>query len=241
MFDADTGRYAVYFFPDPESQLARLGQVWLGRTVDDPHYGAVVPPDDLPAEIEPTLWAEITQFPRRYGFHATLKAPFRLARDQHLAALEHSLADLAAKTRPFNLPILRVTDLAGFLALCFLTPSPGMDALAERCVVDLDRFRAPLTQAERKKRRPDKLPVPLLSHLDEWGYPYVLDAFQFHMTLTNKLPDDVKIRLMPVLRRYMAPVCQHAIKVDSISLFHQSDPDAPFVMVRQFPFAAEPE
>lgn len=241
MFDLDTGRYAVYFFPEPDSHLARLGQEWLGRSVYEPMAGSAVPPEDLPPEIDPLYWAEITQSPRRYGFHATLKAPFRLAADQSQAALEDSLAVLAAGQRPFELPILRVTDLAGFVALCFLTPSPDMDALADRCVVDLDRFRDPLTQAERDKRRPDRLPSRLLAHLDRWGYPYVLDAFQFHMTLTHKLPDQDKLTLLPILRRFMAPVCQHPQTVDRISLFFQQDPDAPFVLVRQFPFAADAE
>lgn len=238
MTDVAKGRYAIYFFPDPETPLARHGQGWLGKSVTDIAAGAPRPPADLPPDVSADLWREATKAPRHYGFHGTLKAPFRLAAGERRETLEAATAALASSVRPFALPRLKVTDLAGFLALCLSEPSPAMDRLARRCVIELDRFRAPLSDAELSRRRPERLTVRQRAHLDRWGYPYVDEDFLFHMTLTGNLPGDVKEVLLPVLLRRMAPVCARPQTVDRLSLFHQAEPEAPFILVRQFPFEA---
>ena len=141
---------------------------------------------------------------------------------------------------PFSLPPLQVTALGGFLALCLNEPSAEVNALADRCVTVLDRFRAPLSAAERSKRRPERLTARQRDHLDRWGYPHVFEDFLFHMTLTGSLPEDMRDKVSPILRRVMAPVCETTHRVDRLSLFHQPEPRAPFVMARQFPFGRGP-
>ena len=233
MSEADGGRFAVYFFPDPASTLAERGQSWLGCSVVEP---APASPPRLPPDIPLETWLAVTEAPRRYGFHTTLKAPFRLAEDARRDQLEAGIADVASGLVPFDLPTLQVVDLAGFLALCTAESSAAMDMVAARCVVDLDRFRAPLSQADRARRRPRSLSPRLRRHLDRFGYPYVLDAFIFHMTLTDRLDDATKSLFLPVLRQFMAPACQTPQRIDRLSLFHQDQPEAPFRLLRQFPF-----
>src|SRR5690606_21547575 len=67
-------RYAVYFAPAEDSALNRLASRWLGRCA---YTGTRYPPTGI-GEITPAAQEEITAEPRRYGFHATLKPPFRL-------------------------------------------------------------------------------------------------------------------------------------------------------------------
>jgi len=240
MTDIAVDRYAIYFFPDPQSLLARLGQDWLGRSVEaatDEGQPSLEFGPGLPSDI----WREVTAMPRTYGFHATLKAPFRLAAGESRETLEQAATKLASGLVPFALPPLQVTALGGFLALCLGEPSIEMDVLADRCVMDLDRFRAPLTAAERSKRRPERLTVRQREHLDRWGYPYAGEDFFFHMTLTGSLPEEVRDKVAPILQHLMAPLGQTTHRVDRLSLFYQSRPGAPFVMVRQFPFQRESE
>ena len=71
----DFRRYAIYFAPRPRRALARFGAAWLGW---DAEAGADRDGPELAGLPRPR--AEIVATPRRYGFHATLKAPFRLAR-----------------------------------------------------------------------------------------------------------------------------------------------------------------
>ena len=68
-------RYAVYLAPPPTSALWRFGCDVLGRdaATGEPVWGFAT------AGIDAECWRALTAEPRRYGFHATLKAPFRLA------------------------------------------------------------------------------------------------------------------------------------------------------------------
>ncbi|MEN3351695.1 MAG: hypothetical protein V7632_5330, partial [Bradyrhizobium sp.] len=73
-------RYAIYHAPAPDSVLHRFGSTMLGYDAasgDDLRFPDGVTPD----------WRELTQDPRKYGFHATLKAPISLADGKDEAGL----------------------------------------------------------------------------------------------------------------------------------------------------------
>lgn len=173
-------RHAIYWRPDP-GPLADFGAAWLGwepRTATAP-----TPPADAPAAREG--W---TSTPRKYGLHGTLKAPFRLAAGTSGAALGAAAAALAADAAPVVLQDgLRLARLGGFLALVPVGPAPALGALAARIVAELDPFRAPLTEAERARRHPERLSAAERANLDRWGYPHVMAEFRFHITLTGAL------------------------------------------------------
>ncbi len=173
-------RHAIYWRPDP-GPLADFGAAWLGW---EPRDGATPPPPpDAPAARDG--W---TATPRKYGLHGTLKAPFRLAAGTSGAALGAAAAALAADAAPVVLPEgLRLARLGGFLALVPAGPAQALGALAARVVADLDRFRAPLTEAERARRHPERLDAAERANLERWGYPHVMEAFRFHITLTGAL------------------------------------------------------
>ena len=56
----------------------------------------------------PDSWRSMTSEPRRYGFHATLKAPFRLRIDLDVADLIDNVAEFASKLAPFDASELKV-------------------------------------------------------------------------------------------------------------------------------------
>ena len=176
-------RYAIYFTPPRDSPLTRLAASWLGR---DPFTGSSVPPPSVtgftPAEI-----AFHTAAARRYGFHATLKAPFQLAASETEARLAQAVADFAAESEPFAIPRLAIGQIDRFFALLPTSPVAELDALAGNVVKAFDRFRSPLTEAEIERRNPDALSAEEFRNLCQWGYPYVFDAFRFHMTLTGRV------------------------------------------------------
>ncbi len=74
-------RYAIYFTPQSSMPLARFGASVLGYDVSE---GRDVPHLALKG-IFPTDIAAATAAPRKYGFHATLAAPFYLG-DGHAEA-----------------------------------------------------------------------------------------------------------------------------------------------------------
>ena len=72
---ANYPRYAIYYAPAPGSDLDRFGAQLLGY---DAFSGVDLPFPDGILQTTPD-WRDLTKEPRKYGFHATLKAPLSLA------------------------------------------------------------------------------------------------------------------------------------------------------------------
>ncbi len=220
-------RYALYFAPAQDSDLGQFGASWLGR---DAYTGEDIPLEDDDEQPVPG-WRlrEITAAPRRYGFHATLKAPFELSDGKTAGDLIAALDAFAARTPAFDAPAPEVTSIRGFTALTLSEPSEAMNALAAACVKDFDAFRAPLSAADRERRRPERLTERQQGYLDTWGYPYIFEEFYFHMTLTERLSDSEEIEAVFEMLEPVASVFgTQALRVDGLCLFHQPDRDAPF-------------
>lgn len=165
----------------PEGPLADFGAAWLGWDVA---RGTETPQLSLPG------LHDITMTPRKYGFHATLKPPFRLMEGHTLKDLEDAAYDLANGLVPEISDGLELTALGRFLALTALGDTSALHRVAAACVRELDRFRAPSSEAELARRRKAGLSETHEALLAQWGYPYVMEAFRFHMTLTARLPQD---------------------------------------------------
>jgi 2'-5' RNA ligase len=221
-----TARYAIYFSPAPNGALARFGAAWLDG---DPATRPAI------EGLSASRALEITETARHYGFHATLKAPFALADGQTEAALDRALAAFAQRHAPVAGLGLTVGALDGFLALLLTADSTGVRNLAAASVRELDAFRQPPSEAELRRRRQAPLSTLEDALLRRWGYPYVMEAFRFHMTLTSRLPDDERQRLLPALCRMAEPVTDAAFTVDAVSLFQQEDRDSAFRMLRRYP------
>lgn len=206
-------RFAVYY--TPEGDLARFGAGWLGW---DSAAGAPAPHPDLPGLAAARI-AALTAVPRRYGFHATLKPPFALAGEA--GALADDLRRLAAGLAPVVLKHgLRLAAPEGFLALIPVRQTDALTDLAARLVAGLDHHRAPLTPEDRARRRPDRLTPHQRDLLDRWGYPWVMDQFRFHMTLTGPdVPEGVAGALAPVL----VPLLPRPFVIDSVTLSGEDD------------------
>ena len=180
----------------------------------------------------------MTTEPRRYGFHATIKAPFRLAEDASLADLSAALAELARQSRPFAAGPLAVSTLAlgeagAFVALTPPAPSPEIARLEERVVRGLDPFRAPLNDAERARRDPARLTARQRESFERWGYPYALADFRLHFTLTNAIDDAERIAAA-LAREFAGASPTRTLIVDALALFVQK-PDGEFVVDQRFP------
>lgn len=228
-----TARFAVYFAPDPASPLGRFGIGWLGR---DYVTGAAVKPLRI-AGVPAALQDDITADARHYGFHATLKPPFTLAPGRTRDELRAAMAAFARTRAPIAMPLSLQGD-NGFLALRPAGPAPAISALADDCVRDFDMFRAPSSDAELAKRRAGGLTPAQDAMLVRWGYPYVMDQFGLHMTLTRRLDQPLRDSVHAALAPHVASFCAKPLLLDAVALFEQADRDAPFVMTERFAFGA---
>jgi putative phosphonate metabolism protein len=228
-----TARYAIYFTPPADGALARFGAGVLGY---DCASGADIAHLPIPG-MAPDALAAVTAEPRRYGFHGTLAAPFRLG-DGNEAVLRDAAAVFAATRGPEPLGLLQVTRLGSFIALCPAQKQPGIAALESACVHTFHRFRAPLTPAERERRLKARLTPHQIALMDQWGYPYVLDQFRLHMTLTGPLPAEQIDAVLQCMQQAYAPLADAPVTIDAISVVRQDRGDARFRVVERFPLSA---
>ena len=222
-------RVAIYWAPELDDPLHAAGSAWLGR---DAETAARVPQPPIPG------LAEITADPRGYGLHATLKPPFRLATG--FQAFLADAAHWAAGTAPFALPALSVQDLKGFLALRETAPCPPLHALADSAVATLDHHRAPPTEEELARRRKAKLTPAHEALLARWGYPYVMGEWQFHVTLTHRLPPEQAARIRPLAEAHFAGLVEQPRKVGTVCIFTQAAPGQPFLIAERLPLSGGP-
>jgi hypothetical protein len=165
---------------------------------------------------------------RRYGFHATLKAPFRLAEGRTAEELDAAVARFAAATAGAVIPKLTLARLGGFFALAAGAEAPGLHALADEVVRRFDDFRAPLSGAELARRDQAALTPRQRELLKSWGYPYVLDEFGFHLTVTDRVPDEQRPQVERVLSDWFAELLGADVPVDALAVFTEAEPGAPF-------------
>ncbi len=220
-----TVRYAIYFAPARDTPWWRFGAHWLGR---DEGSGAA-----LERAGQPLLAAgefdRITAQPRRYGFHATLKAPFSLAAGIAEQTLLRRVGELARRTRAQPLSKLVPVLMEGFVALVPANPHPGLSALAQACVTDLDDLRAPLTAAEFARRRPEQLDARGRELLERFGYPLVAERFRFHMTLTGPVGTALAGQVVAQIARRIAQLnADVPPAVDRLCVFVEQSPGGDF-------------
>ncbi|MCI0753538.1 DUF1045 domain-containing protein [Teichococcus vastitatis] len=221
-----TARLALYWAPEIADPLHAAASAWLGR---DAETGATCP---QPVVAGFDLHAA-TRDARRYGFHATLKPPFHLSTSYRAAAEAARL--LAARTDAFSLPPLRVADLDGFLALREAEPCPALQALADACVTALDAHRAPPSEEEIRRRRPESLDPAQRQYLERWGYPHVFEWWRFHMTLSRRLTAAEMALLRPEAEAHFQGIAECPRRVRELCLFTQASPGAAFLIAERLP------
>jgi putative phosphonate metabolism protein len=223
-------RYAIYFVAAPGSDLDRFGADLIGY---DAFGGTDLPFPDGVTKAVPD-WHDLTMDPRKYGFHATLKAPFALVPGSNEAELIAACKSFAAKARP--IPVIKpaVAAISGFIAVVPAQYSTELDRLAADCVRAFDRFRAPLAAQDRARRNPSALTAAQLVHLDVWGYPYVMDDFRFHMTLTGRVGAERRDPLVAMLRARFGALGLKELAIDRIAVLRQLDADSRFRVLAHF-------
>ena len=206
-------RYALYYTPASDHALARFGAAWFARQ------------------------APCLDTPRRYGFHGTLKAPFWLASGTNEAELLGAAKRFAEERSVLRGPPLRLAVLAGFLALMPSEPFRELDRLAANCVAAFDRFRAEPTEAELARRRRASLSASEEALLLRWGYPYVMEAFRFHMTLTDCLDDAAMARERAIAAAMLGKTAD-PFTVDAVTVMVEPSEGSAFRLLHRFEFAS---
>jgi putative phosphonate metabolism protein len=224
-------RYAIYYAPRPEEGLAAAASQWLGRNADTGQTRALKPTSLFSVE----RLTEITADPRRYGFHGTLKAPIALADEASERDLLEAIGRFALGRRSFTVPAMTLASLSDFLALVPSAPCVELQDLADSCVIEFDEFRRPADEAELARRRVNGLSPRQDELLTRWGYPYVLEEWRFHLTLTGRLPDaGERSAIEELLRRQFSGFIDRPLAVRDVCVFRQPAAGRPFSALARF-------
>jgi Protein of unknown function (DUF1045) len=214
-------RVALYYAPEADDPLWARGCAWLGH---DPETRGDLPQPDIDA-----IAAQVTE-PRRYGFHATLKPPMQLT-----APLDHFLGEVkrfCRELKPFAMPRLDVTWLGRFIALCPGTATAELHALADACVVSLDAYRRPEDAAAQARRAAGRTESQR-HNIAKWGYPFVMEDWRFHMTLSNPSADE---KLRDAAKRHFSAALALPRRVASVAVFAEPEAGEPFQLLERIPF-----
>jgi hypothetical protein len=223
-------RYALYYAPATGSAWWRFGSSWLGR---DAATGEVRVPPAAPG-LDGLDLLQLTAAPRRYGFHATLVAPFALAPEVSPPQLHQRVRELARRLSPVPLGALQPERLDGFVALRPQAMAAPIEALARECVLALDAVRAPLPPAEleRRTRGQDAYGIALVQR---HGYALVMDRFRFHMTLTGDVDAAIAQQVSAAAATLVAPLNKaHPPLLDRLCMFAEPGVRAPLRRVADF-------
>ena len=218
-------RFAIYYVPS-EGPLADFGAAWLGWDVARGREGRQL---DLPG------LRDITMTPRKYGFHGTLKPPFHLIDTRTVEDLEKAASDLAASLAPATCDCLELKTLGRFLALTPFGDTEALQRIAEACVRELDGFRAPALEPDLARRRAAGLSARQEALLVQWGYPYVMEEFRFHLTLSGDLPQAEIPAWVERAQRYL-PDLPAPFVLDQIALCGERE-DGRFEMLHRYTLA----
>ncbi|MBB4187045.1 putative phosphonate metabolism protein [Sinorhizobium terangae] len=230
-------RYAIYFALPADDRLTQTAAHWLGR---DAFIDGALSWPEVPALGRENQMA-LTADPRRYGFHGTLKAPFELAEGKSEADLLAAFDEFAAEIEAFEVPRIVLHQIGPFFALVPAEDCPPLRSLAEQAVRRFEPFRAPLSDADIARRNPERLTRRQREYLTTWGYPYVFEEFQFHMTLTGPVPKETQ----PVMRETLTAAFEEftgkPLDVATIALFVEPHRGAPFTVYSLLPLGGASE
>lgn len=226
-------RAAIYYTPHPCSQLSRAAAQWLGRDSISLCVAGYRPAQSVTFE----RYNQLVAGPFHYGFHATIKPPFQLVDGATLHQVAAKLRQFAQQQQRFTLPALEVTRLHDFFCLRLKNPCTKLDELAAATVEAFDGFRQPVDAEELKKRRAAVLSPRQEYLLQKWGYPYVMDEFRFHLSLTGRVVNKEESLLLEqeLEQRFPASYLQQN-SFSTLSLFVEVNKE-PMRLFRSFPLS----
>ncbi|WP_172801618.1 DUF1045 domain-containing protein [Agrobacterium tumefaciens] len=223
-------RYAIYFSPAKDHPLTERASRWLGRNA----FSGTSYNDHAD-------YAGMTEEPRRYGFHATLKAPFELAEKYSEAELVAALTEFTSEKQVFDIPRIVIDALGPFFALVPDRIYQPLQDFAAEVVDHFDRFRAPLSETDIARRRPQMLTESQRQNLSLWGYPHVMDDFRFHMTLTGRIDEAEQPAVRNMLSAQFSEFADKPLTLSGLALFIEEERGAPFTVHSWHPFAEPPK
>jgi hypothetical protein len=222
-------RYAIYYAPDLGSPLDMFGRTWFDEKANG-NPAAI-------AKLNPKRLAELSEGSRRYGFHGTLKPPFGLNPSTRVESLLDAARVFASTLAPVEIPPLELAIIGKFIAFTPTAQSAALEKLAAACVRAFEAFRLPLSDEQLASYKLNKLTVHQEQMLAHWGYPYVMEEFRFHISVTDRIDDPhEREEIIDALEKIAKPILGKPVVVRDITVFGQAAANQPMIPIERIPF-----
>lgn len=226
-------RYALCFVPENGTPLADLGRKWLGRDI----HSAETQDQPVIVGLSPDRVAELTKWRRLDGMHSLLKPPFQLNSVATVNSLIETARIVAQNLEPVEIPQLEISVIGKFVALTPTIPSRRIVELASKCVRIFDGHRLPLNIDLNTRYMREKLTVYQNRMLKHWGYPFVMEEFQFFIPLTDRIESDDERELMThALSQLCKPTIASPVSIKALTLIGQETRQDPMGVIETIPF-----
>ncbi len=226
-------RYAIFWLPPADSALAAFGRKWFGICPERGEVGAAAT-----FGLPEALAAEATQRPRRYTLHGTIVAPFRTAEGVTAYTLADELRAFCALRTARRAGPLRFTRLSRHLALIPQGGTARLDWLAAEAVTQFNAFRAPTTEDDLARYPAEQHSERQRQFVREFGYPYVLSDFIFHVTLAGPLAPEPLDQVQAALAPHLEPLTGEPLEIGSLCLLGETHQAAPFRLLERCALSA---
>ena len=227
----DTARYAICFAPEQGSALELFSHEWFGKDGAFSKASASIP------GISVNRFLELTEGPRNYGMHGTLKPSFELVSHTTESNLLESAEIVAKRLKPVVLPPMELGEVANIVALVLRASTAPLEMFAALCVRSFDGYRRHLTPEEEDHFRRNRLTVHQEQMLEHWGYPYVMEEFDFHISVTDPVANrKERAAMLKALRKIAAPVLGKSIEIRELCIFSQRSAKHPMTIIARIPF-----
>jgi hypothetical protein len=231
-------KYAVYWVPKGTDALARFGTSWTGWCAE---RGEHRPRGEFPG-VSAAVPA-ITRQVWRHGFHAVIKAPFRLQEGRSRFSVEHALARVIEESVAFRLPSLRLAVIGGSVAALV----PHQDCAALGALVDrVGEAMAPLETAPpangfAETPALDGIAVGTIGEgIESLVQLPATDAHRFHMPLTDRLPLETAFRVMEELQPLLEPLMGEPRRLHDVALMGDPGEGRPLRVLQRYDLSDAP-
>jgi len=229
-------RYALSYVPQDRTPLADLGRIWLGRDIHSEET------QDQPTVlgIVPERLVELTKWRRLEGLHSVLKPSFQLNPRTTIDSMINTARFFAKNLEPVDIPQLEINVIGKFIVLAPTIPSRQIAELASQCVRVFDGYRQPLKIDVNSRYIRDKLTLYQTRMLQHWGYPFVMEEFQFFIPLTDRIEDDEEREiLLKALSKLCKPAVASPVSIKALTIIGQENRNQPMRLIEIIPFGRQ--
>ncbi|WP_425090781.1 DUF1045 domain-containing protein [Tropicimonas sp. S265A] len=223
-------RFSICITPDPDSDLARLGKHWLGWDIDQAVELPFLKVDNLKVSA-----LSLTARVRRFGFHALLAPPFRLANGHSPLDLHHTAQALAAHLEALEFPGLYLSaedDQLALRPMGDLAPLHRLQHIADQV---FDEYRAPPPpDAAPQPRRRSELSAQQMQVVIGESLDPTKSERPFEFVLTEPRPRAEVTQLRQKLLPILSPNLPRPFHVQSITLCGE-DQSGWFRVIQRYP------